>query len=355
MSTTKRRRRARARRLLGLGLVLTTLSAGAADGTFDTLVGEVESIDTATRRVVVKADAGAVVQVAVPQGTALLRAKPGATTLSDATALPLEQLTVGDRVLARGAFSADHAQLEARRLVVMSHDDLAQKQEAERADWRARGVVGTVRAVDTATGTVTLRTGRAWNATITTVVTGGRSVAFRRYAPGSRHFHDAQPSAFDRIAVGDELRVLGARDAAGHVLAEQVVFGSFRMLTGELLAVAPGNDHLIVRDEAGDRKVMVALAADTPLRRMFDRSAGAPRRPSGGAGEDLIDRLPPITAAELKAGDRILVATTKDGDPANVVALAIVSGLPAVAAGRGMPTNDAVVPTELMDLGMGLP
>lgn len=359
MSTTKRRRRARARRLLGLGLVLTTLGAGAADGTSDTLVGEIESIDAAARRVVVKADAGAVVRIELPPGIALLRAKPGASTLADATALPLEGLAVGDRVLARGAFSADHAQLEARRLVVMSHDDIAQKRAAERADWGARGVVGSVTSVDAATGVITLRTGRAWNPGVTQVATGGRSVAFRRYSAGSRHFHDAQPSAFEKIAIGDELRVLGTRDAGGQVLAEQVVFGSFRMLTGELLAVAPGNDHLIVRDESSDRKVMVALTADTPLRRMFDRSAGAGRRPPGGAGEDLIDRLPALTAAELKPGDRVLVATTKDGDPASVVALAVVSGLPAVpaaGAGRGAPAApDSGVPTELMDLGMGLP
>jgi hypothetical protein len=355
VSTTKRRRRARARRLLGLGLLLTALTTSAADGSFDTLVGEVEAIDPATRRVTVRADAGGTIRVDVPEGTALLRAKPGATTLSDAIALPLEQLTVGDRVLARGAYSADHLELAAQRLVVMSHDDIAQRQDAERADWRERGVVGSVTAVDAAAGTITLRTGRAFNPGAAVVATAGRSVAFRRYAAGSRRFHDAQPSAFDRVAVGDELRALGNRDAAGALLAEQVVFGSFRMLTGELLAVAPANDHLIVRDEASDKKVMVALSSDTPLRRLLDRAAFAGRR---AAGEDLIDRLPAITAAELRAGDRILVATTKEGDPASVVALAIVSGLPqASAAGssRSMAAPDAGLPPDVMDLGMGLP
>ncbi len=286
-----------------------------------------------------------------------VRARPGAATLADATPLPLPELAAGDRVAIAGAWSADHGQLTARKLAVMSHLDIEGRQEKERADWRQRGLLGTVASVDTATGVIRLRTGRGMSVGQAAVVTAGRDVGYRRYAPGSRRFSEAQPSTLAQVRVGDELRVLGNRDAAGAVLAEQIVFGTFHVFTGAFVAMATDGRSVTVQDEASGKKVTVALGPDTPLRRFAFARGEAAR------GDDPLDRMPSATAAELKPGERILVAATQDDPAATPNGVALVAGLPAPFAGReggrrgaaGAASPDAGLPPELLELGMGVP
>ncbi len=80
------------------------------------------------------------------------------------------------------------------------------------------------------------------------------------------------------------------------------------------------------------------------------------RAPAGGP-EDLLERMPVTTLAELKAGDRILVASTEGSDPGRLNAIALVAGLealrPAAASGRAARGPDVGLPGDLLDLGMG--
>jgi hypothetical protein len=127
--------------------------------------------------------------------------------------------------------------------------------------------------------------------------------------------------------------------------------------------------------------VRVAVGPDTRLRRIppemgarlsrwresAPEGAGADRsramRPGGGAGggsEDLIDRLPTTTLAEVKPGDRVLVASTRGADPGKLNAIALVAGLeslapPRAAGGRFGRGGESELPPELMDLGMSIP
>src|SRR5258708_39055586 len=64
----------------------------------DHLVGEATAVDSAARRLTVKSDNGGSVLVTVPEGAPLLRPKPVATPLADATPLGLEQIPPRDRV-----------------------------------------------------------------------------------------------------------------------------------------------------------------------------------------------------------------------------------------------------------------
>ena len=183
----------------------------AAETKVDSLIGEVTTVDAAARRLTLKADNGNTVEVPVGEGASVLRAKPGAKSLAEAAPSTLEEVAVGDRVLVRGARSADGASLAARQVVVMAKNDIAQKQEAERADWRKRGVLGTVTAVDPAGGEITLQVGRGPLARTLVIPTTGRTVVFRRYAPDSIKFTDAKPSSLAEVKIGDELRALGDR------------------------------------------------------------------------------------------------------------------------------------------------
>jgi hypothetical protein len=381
------------------------LSAQAAESKVDSLIGEVTTVETSARRFSLKADNGNTVAVSVAEGASVLRAKPGAKSLTEAAASTLEEVAVGDRVLVRGNRSADGTSLAARQVVVMAKDDIAKKQEAERADWRKRGVLGTVTAVDSAGGEITLQVGRGPVARTLVLPTTGRTVAFRRYAPDSIKFGDAKPSSLAEVKVGDELRAVGERSPDEKTfLAEQAVFGSFRLVAGSVTALEPGKSEFTLRDEASGAKLTVAVGPDARLRHLppemaarlsrrrdgegapggaasarpeggaprsegppggaqAPRPEGAPERPQwgrgpGGGGEDLLERMPPTTFADLKVGDRILVSSTKGGEASRLNAIALVTGLEALAApptpGRAARGPESNLPPELMDLGMSL-
>jgi hypothetical protein len=361
----------------------------------DTWIGTVAAIDAAQRRLTVKADSGAALWVEVAEKARLLRAKPGAKNLADATPLAFESLAVGDRVLLRGTLSDDKASLTARQVVVMSRDDIAQRQEAERADWARRGILGVVTAVD-AGGEITLQL-RRFAATATIVLpTAGRKITFKRYAPDSVRFSDARPSSVAEIQAGDQLRALGERSADGGPFeAEQIVFGSFQTAAGQVQSVDASKGELTLRDDQTEKKVTVVVGPDARLRRLppefaarlaartqgnggaggqpgAERAEGQPapgapgesggrrqwRGAGGGGGEDVLERFPPTTLAEVKVGDRVLVSSTKGADPSRLNAIALVSGLDALRpAGTGSRPGrgaDVGLPADLMEMGLGM-
>jgi len=374
-------------------LVLVLLAAasartlGAQDKAKDYVVGEAVAVDAASRRLTVKPDAGEPVVVTVDEHAVLLRAQPGAKSLAGASPLELPQIAAGDRVMVRGALSEDRTLL-ARQVVVMTRDDVAKKQDAEQADWRRRGVLGVVTAIDTGSGQVTLKAGRAADAPSLTLATAGRDVSFRRYAPDSVRFSDARPSSLGEIQVGDEVRAVGERDANGVVLAEQVVSGSFRVVSGVIQSVDAQRASLVVRDDESQSDVTVAVGPDARVRRLPPEVAARLARRTGNAGaerheagsrpdglahgeagpraerpgsrpEELLERLPATTLAELKPGDRVLVSSTKGESSARANAIALLAGIeglmtaaPSRRAGRAL---DLGLPPELMDLGLSIP
>jgi len=369
-----------------LCLTATVLWAEGQPPKVDYVLGEATAVDAATRQLTLKTDAGAELQVQVPEDARVVRAKPGAKDLAEARPLTLAEIAVGDRIMVRAAAEpAGGAPLRARQVVVMNRDDVARQHEEERGEWRRRGLVGVVTAVDAAKGEVTLQTGRRPGAPSTVVATAGRAVAFRRYAPDSVKFGDAQASTFTAIQVGDELRALGQRTEAGPFEAEQVVFGSFRLVAGSVTSIDAARSELVIRDEESRRSLTVSVGPDARLRRLPPEIAqrlSRPRDPDapgagagwragagpggerprwnreGGSGaEDFVERLPPTSLGELKVGDRVLVSSTKGNDASRLTAIALVSGLEALQPPSRGPigrTADPGLPPELMDLGMSV-
>jgi hypothetical protein len=367
--------------VLGALAVAAVLRAQAPESKGKPVIGEVTAVEPAALRLTVKADDGFTVVVTLPEGATILQAKPGAKSLAEATPTSLEAVAVGDRLMVRGALSGDGATLTARQVVVMARDDIGRQREAERAEWRRRGTLGVVTAVDATKGEITLRSGRAAFAGPIVVETGGRKVAFRRYAPDSVKFADASPSALEEVRVGDQLRALGDRNADGdRLVAEQIVFGTFRTVTGTVVAADGAHGEVTVRDEDSGKRLVAAVSPDTRLRRLPPELAarlgrgggGGPSRGDqgtpamrpramGGPGsgpEDLLERLPETTLDELKRGDLILVASTEGTDPARLHAIALVTGLEALhapAGPRGARSAEIGLPADLMDLGLSLP
>jgi len=110
-------------------------------------VGVVISIDSTAKQIIIKTDSGPELKVTFEQGTKFLRVAPGASNLENAASIPVSELNVGDRILARGKSGSDPGSFLAATILVMSKTDLARNHAAERAEWEKRGVGGVITAL----------------------------------------------------------------------------------------------------------------------------------------------------------------------------------------------------------------
>jgi hypothetical protein len=381
------------------------------------VLGDVTAINTEAKGLSVKTDAGNSVTVVFSDATSFIRAQPGATTLEGATKITPAEISVGDRVFARGKVADDQKSVMVRALVVMTKADIAKKHERDREEWRRRGILGTVTAVNPATKEITVTASTAEGAKPLVVDASGQKVLFRRYAPDSVKFADAKASNFSELKVGDRLRALGERSADGaRFTPEEIVSGAFRQLVGTVTSVdaATNEIKLLTQDK---KPLTIVVNQDSNLRRLPPMMAqmlaaraaggggsgagngqgrgGGGRRPmegergepgagerrggreeagAGGGGggrrmggggfdpQEMLERMPQLALAELKAGDMIVVSSTSGADPTRLTAIALIAGMDAVinalAARPATPNigggQDLGLPGGI-DLGIGLP
>lgn len=325
------------------------------------VVGEITAVRADERSLTVRTDAGGAIVIEIGEKTVLLRSRPGATSLADATPLAFADLVPGDRVLASGGPAPNGAAFGARRLVVMTKDDVEARHKRESDDWRRRGLSGVVTGLDAATRAITLRLRSTPGTSQETVVVAaeGRDVAFRRYAPDSVKFSDARTSSFDELREGDQVRVLGERSPDGaRILPEQVVSGAFETVRGLVASVDAVRGQVSLRDIGPEAKrpLTVAVGPDAVVRRLPQGLAGR------GNLEDMLERLPAITLADLQQGEAVAVLSTKGTDPGHLTAIKLIAGLPAPAATgagarrrRGGAGTDMGVPSGVFDFGGDLP
>ena len=137
------------------------------------------------------ADSGAQTSVTVGEGARILQLAPGSTDLKSAQPIALGDIATGDRVLVTGK-SDDDGSFAATRVILMKSTDIAQKNEAEKADWQKRGSGGIVNAVSGST--LTISSGARKIAVETSSTT-----KFRRYAGDSVKFEDAKPGTLAQV------------------------------------------------------------------------------------------------------------------------------------------------------------
>jgi co-chaperonin GroES (HSP10) len=377
-----------------------TSPAGAAQAqtndpniTLNSVIGEVKAIDAVARQMIVKTDAGSVVTAILSDATAYLRVAPGEKDLANAAKITFADVAEGDRVMARGKVSDDKKVVPARALIVMTKADIAKKQEAERAEWRRRGILGVVAAVNPASKEITITT-RSMAGSQPVIIPVAEKVELRRYAPDSIKFGDAKPSTLDELKVGDQIRALGERSPDGaKFTAEKIVTGSFRTVAGAVTAIDAATGEIKINDLEKKQPLTIVVKQDAVLRKfppasemmMFGRGpgggqggapggqppagggqtgAGGPggggMRPGGGGGmniQDMLERLPTIALADVKVGDTIIVSSTKGADPARLTAITLVSGadtLLNMMAARQPQTGGPSTPNPAAGLGSGI-
>ncbi|HZE68610.1 MAG TPA: hypothetical protein VE135_03665 [Pyrinomonadaceae bacterium] len=357
------------------------------------VIGEVKVIDTPARQMIVKTDAGSVVTVSLGDKTIYLRLAPGEKTLTNATKITMADVAEGDRVWARGKVSDDRKSVPAAAVIVMTKADIAKKQDAERAEWRRRGILGVITALKTETQEITISS-RTMAGTQSVVIPVSEKVELRRYAPDSIKFSDAKPSSFAELKVGDQLRALGERNTEGtHFTPEKVVTGTFRTAAGIVTGVDAATGEVKINDLQTKHPLTIVVKHDAVLRRFpsgnegggMGRGPGGPggggatagqgggggNRPAGGGGpggsrpgggggfniNDMLERLPTVTIADLKVGDTIIVSSTQGADPTRLTAIALVTGadtLLNMVAARQQQAGGQTAPNPAAGLGTGI-
>jgi hypothetical protein len=340
--------------LVALAAACNTLNAQAPArfvGTVTTVSGN---------SLTVKTDAGDTKQVEVPASAVLKRLEPGQKDLSAAATIQLTDLAVGDRVLVK--LDPNSAAPQALQIVAMKKTDIAQRQQKEQEEWQRNGMGGLVKSVDASSGVVQLTTGAGPTAKTVTVHIG-KDTVLKRYASNSIRFADAQPAPLDAIHPGDQFQVLGQKNTDGtEIAAAQVVSGSFRNVSGLVVAVDTASSTLTVKDLATKKNVTVHVSADSEMRRLPDVMAkmiaarlkgGTPAaaggatttaaRPQGGgafgqnggmgAGQghraggmsQVLDRAPAVQLGDLKKGDAVMLVSTEGAN--DVTAIKLLAGV----------------------------
>ncbi len=250
-------------------------SAGNSVASQERVIGEVTATDPAAKTITIELDSGGTVTLILEEKTVYLRVPPGERDLKKAVKITPGEIGVGDRVLARGRLAEDQKTIPAGTVIVMTRKELAQKRERESAEWQKRALAGTVSTLNPETKEITVVV-RSPEGTRTVVIEPAEHVVFRRYAPDSVRFRDAQSSSFAELKVGDSLRILGERSADGaRIKPEQIVSGSFRNIAGIINAVDAPAGEIRITDLATNKPLIVRIHSDSAMRRMPPPTASA--------------------------------------------------------------------------------
>ena len=332
------------------------------------LVGAITAISGNT--ITVKIDADGAHQVNVPATAVLKRIAPGQKDLSAAETIPFSGLAIGDRALVKLDPNAPAGTEEALQIIAVKQADLTQKQQKDREDWQQRGVGGLVKSVDASTGVILLTSGAGVAARTITVNTT-KATMLKRYAPDSVRFDAALPASINAILAGDQLRARGTKNADGtEIAAEEVVSGSFRNVSGNILSLDAASSTLVIKDLTTKKPVTVHISADAQMRRLpemmakmlaarlkggpSDSTASAQHARSGsgsgisgggnGEGHDpqqMLSRAPAIQLADLKKGEAVMLVST--AGTADITAITLLAGveplLEAPAASQNLLSN----------------
>lgn len=350
--------------------------ASAARPKQEQLIGEVTAID-ASGQVTIKTDAGKTVSFNTNDQTSYRRIAPGEKTLSNAAQITRADIKVGDRVLVRGVSAgADGQATAARQVIVVSKEDLAQRENRNQEDWRTRGINGRITTINPQTKEITIAARSRQGLDTITINASGAGVRFLRYAPDSTRREDAQASSFDALKVGDQLRALGDRSSDGtHFTPEEIIAGSFTRVAGTVTSVDASRGEVTIKDDQSGKTFVVAVSKNSTLHRLppdfvermaklreeaqqrraaagaaggaqnngqpndarNQRTAGnqgennGPRGgggPGGGRGfQQLFEGVPAVTVADLKKGDGVMVnGTPSASDPTRITAITLTAG-----------------------------
>jgi hypothetical protein len=349
-------------------------------------------------------DAGSDVTVQVQDATKLVRIAPGQKDLKEARPIHLADVQPGDRILVRGKLAEDGKSVVAASVIAMKNADIAEKQSRDREEWQKHGFGGLVNGVDAAGNTISVALPSAGGKK-SVAVHLSKDTILRRYASDSVKFDDAKPASLDQIKPGDQLRARGTRSADGSELAaDEIVSGTFRNLAGTISALDASAGTITVQDLVSKKSITVRITAESQLRKlpapMAQRIAmrlketstegqssaptpsgagstanvaqtakpssppsggaesggsGGMGRPGGGAADlqQMINRMPAVTLADLQKGDAVMVVATEGGANGVSTVITLLGGVEPILEASPKSNSSTILSPWSLNSGGG--
>jgi hypothetical protein len=355
---------------------LTAFAQDAAKPTY--FQGEVVSVSSGKLGLQTKDGA---VEITLLAATTYKKVSPEKPKISEAVDATLADIGAGDKVIVSSIVPADKKSIPARTVYLMTKSDISKRNEAERSAWQTRGISGRVVSIDVPNKKIVVAM-RGIGGERNVTVTPKDVIEYRRYSPESVKFSDAKASSFGELSIGDQLRALGDRGADGTTFeAEKIVSGSFKMVGGTVTAIDAAKKEITIKDIQTSKEVVIVVNDASVLKNfppemaqmMAARMMGGGVQPPGagnpggggnttirppnqgggnqqsapgggqtrgGRGEfdDMIERFPNISLADLKIGAAVAASSTNSTTPGRVTAIKLLAGVePFFAAAAQAP------------------
>jgi len=350
-----------------------TAQAPAAQRT----AGIVTAVNPQANQLTVKTDKGDTLTMSTTDRTQILHAQPGENDPKKWAKITLAEISPGDEAVAYFRGAADQKPLPVSSLVIRTKADLAQLVQKQLDDWKKRGTIGIVTAIDPAAKALTIKVGQK-----SVKVESSDKTEYHRYSLDSAKVSDAKPSAFAEIKTGDQVNVLGDKSQDGTaVKAESIYAGTFRQLAATIVSIDTASGEMKVTDLATKKPIFIKVNSDSAMKKLPDQMAlvlarrygvaAAARGGSGGRGDQagdggrrgscgfpgggpgqgggrggsmdigqMLERLPAMPLSDLKPKDAIMVSTTMGTDPTRVTAIMLLAGVEPILTAAPNATRD---------------
>ncbi|HEX8250829.1 MAG TPA: hypothetical protein VF599_21830 [Pyrinomonadaceae bacterium] len=325
------------------------------------------------------------VEITLQSTTTYKKVSPEKPRIADAVDATLDDIGAGDKVIVSSLVPGDKKSIPARTVYLMTKSDISKRNEAERTAWQTRGISGRVVSIDIPNKKIVLAM-RGIGGERNITVTPKEIIEYRRYSPESVKFSDAKASSFGELSIGDQVRALGDRSTDGTSFeAEKIVSGSFKMVGGTITAIDAEKKEITIKDIQTNKPVTIVVNDSSVLKNfppdmaqmMVTRMTGGgiqppsgqtggggnvsvrppnqggnQQNPQGGGGggqtrggrgefDDMIERFPNISLADLKIGAAVAASSTNSVTPGRVTAIKLLSGVePFFAAAAQAPRGN---------------
>jgi len=339
--------------------------------------GIVTAVNPQANQLTVKTDKGDTLTMSTTDRTQILHAQPGENDPKKWAKITLAEISPGDEAVAYFRGAADQKPLPVSSLVIRTKADLAQLVQKQLDDWKKRGTIGIVTAIDPAAKALTIKVGQK-----SVKVESSDKTEYHRYSLDSAKVSDAKPSAFAEIKTGDQVNVLGDKSQDGTaVKAESIYAGTFRQLAATIVSIDTASGEMKVTDLATKKPIFIKVNSDSAMKKLPDQMAlvlarrygvaAAARGGSGGRGDQagdggrrgsggfpgggpgqgggrggsmdigqMLERLPAMPLSDLKPKDAIMVSTTMGTDPTRVTAIMLLAGVEPILTAAPNATRD---------------
>ncbi len=335
--------------------------------------GEVTAVESG--KLVLKTKDGAI-DVMISDKTAFKKVSPENPKISTAVEANFSEIGVGDKLLVTGEIAADKKSVPAKNIYLMSKAAIAEKQLKESEQWKTRGISGRVTNLNFEKNEVTIAV-KNLTGESNVIVSPKDNSKILRYAPNSVKYSEAKSSNVKEIYIGDVVRALGDKSEDGtNFKAEEIISGAFQTVGGKVKSIDAANKQVVIEDIKTKKDVIVTVSDASTLKKFPEdmaqkmaqfqtmRAGGGanggfrppqangqsnpqnnqatppsgngqnPAQPGTGGGRgmrgdinEMFERLPVITVADLKVGDLIAVSSTKTDNPMKITAIRLLAGV----------------------------